>query len=102
MIRLTFIAILAASFAMPAAAQSKKDKFCDELASTSQQIADLRIKGSDETDAMLAVAEQYDDSQTNHLQMIPYLSSFVYGLSDDDLKGDVQTSFAEQCKAFKG
>ena len=57
--------------AMPAAAKSKKDRFCEELASASQQMADLRIGGSDEKEAQLIVAGQYDDDQLNHLQIDP-------------------------------
>ena len=87
---------------MPAAAKSKKDKFCEELAYDSQQMADLRIGGSDEKEAQLIVAGQYDDDQLNHLQMIPYLSSFVYGLDKEKLQGDVEASFSEQCKGFNG
>ncbi|WP_085308229.1 hypothetical protein [Planktotalea arctica] len=102
MIRFALFAALSAGVAMPVAAQSKKDRFCEELAYASQQLADLRIGGSDETEAMLSVAGQYEEGQVNHLQMMPYLSSFVYGLSDEQLKGDVEGAFAEQCKGFKG
>ncbi len=96
------IAALGALVALPAAAKSKKDKFCEELASASQQMADLRIGGSKEKEAQLIVAEQYNEDQITHLQMIPYLSSFVYGLDTNDLEGDVEASFSEQCKGFKG
>ena len=102
MIRFVLPIALSVSFALPLAAQSKKDQFCDELAYASQQIADLRISGSSEADAQSAIAGQYEENQVNHLQMIPYLSSFVYGLNKTQLKGDVETSFADQCKAFDG
>lgn len=102
MIRFAFLTALAGTLALPAAAQSKKDKFCEELASASQQMADLRLAGSSESDAQTAIAAQYDADQVNHTQMVPYLSSFVYGLDKEQLKGDVEASFSEQCKAFKG
>ena len=100
--RCVAVAVLCVSVACPAFAKSKKDKFCEELAYASQQMADLRIDGSDEKEAQLIVAGQYEDDQINHLQMIPYLSSFVYGLDDENLAGDVEASFSEQCKGFEG
>ncbi|MEP5154016.1 hypothetical protein [Planktotalea sp.] len=102
MIRLVVLCVLSASVAMPVAAQSKKDRFCNDLGAASQKIAELRIDGSSETDAQLAMIEYFGEDQVTHLQMVPYLSSFVYGLSDADLKDDVGAAFADQCKAFKG
>ena len=66
MIPLTRFAVLAL-FGMvvadPALAKSKQDKFCEELAYASQQIADLRLGGSSETDAQMMIAGQYDENQ---------------------------------------
>lgn len=102
MIRLVLLTVMSASVAMPLAAQSKKARFCNDLGAASQKIAELRIAGRSETDAQLAMIAYFDKDQVTHLQMVPYLSSFVYGLSDEDLKDDVETAFADQCKAFKG
>ena len=96
---LATVTVLAAS---PVAAKSKQDKFCEELAYASQQMADLRIDGSTEEEARLSVAAQYEDDQVTHLQMMPYLSAFVYGLNDAQLSEDVEAAFSEQCKGYKG
>lgn len=100
--RLVNLTVIATFTALPAAAKSKKDKFCEELAYASQQMADLRIDGSSEEEARLMVAAQYDDDQVTHLQMMPYLSAFVYGLTKEQLSADVETAFSEQCKGYTG
>ena len=102
MIRLVLLSALSVSLALPVAAQSKKARFCDELGEASQKIAELRVAGSSETDAQLAMIEHFGEDKTAHLQMVPYLSAFVYGLSGEQLKDDVGSAFAEQCKAFEG
>jgi hypothetical protein len=100
--RLVTLAVISTCIALPAAAKSKKDKFCEELAYASQQMADLRIDGSSEEEVRLMVAAQYEDDQVTHLQMMPYLSAFVYGLNKEQLSEDVEAAFSEQCKGYKG
>ena len=100
--RLVTLAVISTCIALPAAAKSKKDKFCEELAYASQQMADLRIDGSSEEEARLMVAAQYEDDQVTHLQMMPYLSAFVYGLNKEQLSEDVEAAFSEQCQGYKG
>jgi len=68
----------------------------------STEIAASRIAGSSEQDAMLEFAKNNADSPLLALQLVPFVSNFVYGLSEQQLAGDVATPFVEQCKTYKG
>jgi hypothetical protein len=96
------VTVFCALLAAPAFSQSAQDKLCDDFAYVSQQLADLRLGGSDEAEAQKIVAGQYEQDQQVYLQMIPVLSVQVYGWTDAQLKGDVEGDFAKQCKAYKG
>lgn len=85
--------------ALPATAQSGKAANCELFGEITQAIAEMRKKGVKETDAILAAGETYKTLSADKLQVIPYLSSFVYSLKADDLSGDVGGAMSEQCKA---
>lgn len=99
MIRLALFTALCVSIAMPVAAQSNMDKTCEEFGAASQQIAELRLSGKSEVEAQLAFVENNAASPLLGMQLVPVVSSYVYGLTDEQLAGDVETPFVEQCKA---
>lgn len=92
-----FALLAAFGWAAPMSAQTMKEKRCDAFGAISQYIAQLRKDGVSEADAIAQIAEVFDDPETT--PVIPYLSSFVYGLDDEQLDGDVAGAMAEQCKA---
>lgn len=99
MIRSLLAAGLVAANASVALADTKKDKLCAQFGVMSGELASLRKEGKSEKDAMLALAETYKDEPAEILQLIPYLSSFVYGLPKAQLDEDVAGAMTEQCKA---
>lgn len=99
MIRFVLCAALCTSLAAPLAAKSNKDKICEEFGAASAQIAQSRRDGSSEMDAQLAFVEANGSSPLLALQLVPVVSSYVYGLTKEQLAGDVETPFVEQCKA---
>ena len=99
MIRIaTFVCVLTLT-AVPAVAGSAKDKRCEAFGAMSQELAEFRKDGLAETDAILKMAELHEGKPTETLQLIPYLSSFVYGLPEAQLSEDVGGAMAAQCKA---
>ncbi len=99
MIRLVLFTLMSALLALPVAAKSKKDTICEEFGAASRIIAEMRKKGSSEKDAQLKFVERNGSSPLLALQLVPTVSAYVYGLSKDELAGDVETPFVEQCKA---
>lgn len=101
MTRFVLFAVMCFSAGIAQAA-SKQDKLCDDFAYASQQLADLRISGSSKAKAQKIVLGQYEADQVVYVQTIPALADFVYGLSKEDLRSDVEAAFAKQCKGYKG
>ncbi|MEM9581033.1 MAG: hypothetical protein AAF891_10130 [Pseudomonadota bacterium] len=93
------VAVILSLACAPAFAASKKDKRCETFGEMSQQLADLRKDGLDEQAAILKMAELHDGAPVDTLQLIPVLSSWVFGLSDKDLGDDVGGAMTAQCKA---
>lgn len=78
---------------------NEKDERCAQFGQMSADLVALRQEGVSETDAILALGKTYENEPVSVLQVIPVLSSWVFGLSDEDLKGDVAGAMTEQCKA---
>ncbi|WP_293451834.1 hypothetical protein [Planktotalea sp.] len=105
MIPLTHLTVLAtcgALIAMPAFANAKLDEICEAFGDASVQIALLRADGVSEMDAQLAFAKDNEKSPLLAMQLVPYVSSYIYGLTKEQLLEDVKTPFVEQCNAANG
>ena len=100
--RFVVAAALSALVALPAVAKSDKETLCKDFGAASTEIAEMRREGKSETDAMLAFVKDHEDSQLLALQLVPMVSSFVYGLTDEQLEGDVETPLVEQCLEHLG
>ena len=99
MIRFVLFTALSIPFSCPLAAKSDKDKICEEFGAASALIAESRRNGSSEINAQLAFVEDNGSNPLLALQLVPVVSSYVYGLTKEELAGDVETPFVEQCKA---
>lgn len=102
MTRFALTAAVVALLGLPAHAKSDQDKLCEEMAKVTQELADLRLSGSDENDAKAAVLAKMDSDEAGKMQLVPTLSAWVYSLQKADLNSDVEAAFAEQCKGYKG
>jgi hypothetical protein len=100
--RLTVIATCSVLVAMPLFANSKQTEICEAFGDASAQIAVLRADGYSEMDAQLAFAKDNAKSPLLALQLVPYVSTYVYGLTKEQLVEDVKTPFVEQCNAANG
>ncbi|MGH1577587.1 hypothetical protein [Planktotalea sp.] len=100
--RFLVCAVLATAVALPVSAKSKKDRICEAFGAASHKIAQLRLSGKSESEAQLAYASENADSDMLKMQLVPAISSYVYGLTDEQLAGDVETPAVDQCKAYQG
>lgn len=100
--RFVALAALGGLLAMPAFAQAIPEEMCVVFGEASTEFAASRKDGSSEQEAMLAFAENNKESPLLALQVVPFISNFVYGLDEKQLDGDVEAAFVEQCKAYKG
>ena len=100
--RFVVAAALGTLVAMPVAAKSDKDKLCEEFGAASTQIAEMRRAGDSEMDAQLAFVKDNGDSPLLALQLVPFVSNYVYTLTEEQLAGDVETPLVEQCKEYNG
>ena len=100
--RFVAIAALGALFAAPVAAKVNKEALCNDFGTASSVIAQMRRDGTSETDAQIAFVKDYEDSILLQMQLVPWVSSYVYGLNEEQLSGDVETPFVEQCLAHLG
>ncbi|MDQ2089443.1 hypothetical protein [Marimonas arenosa] len=94
------IAALVAAIALPAAAETRKQREtrCAAQAEIVGQAVEMRKKRSSEAKVKEAILAETD---TVYAASVPILVGYVYTLHRNDLKADVRGAFEEQCNAFK-
>ena len=98
--RLLIIACLTLATAMPAAAETAKERAerCAAQAAIVGQAVEMRTKRKSEDKVKETILETIDP---RYVPSVPMLVGYVYTLHRKDLKLDVQASFEAQCNAYK-